>query len=359
MIKTVSTRKKTRITLLLALFIVCILSSNVFAAYVAKIGTKKFKTMQSAVNAAKTGQTIKVLGNINTAKTVTISSKKITIDFAKKKYTCRLTDGSAFNLNSGQLTLKNANINSKYFAVDVRSGAKLIVDNGTVNGTIMNTGNLVIHNGTFKGSGMIMYGDDEEERLCAAVENHGKCTIENGTFSGKNRPVIHNSGTAVIRGGKYTETNTEKYVWYIMLYNDGNLRIDGGSFSGKIYNETLYKNQLLITGGTFKGGTDNALKNAKGRAIITGGSFSSTDTPAVYNAYDDEIYTYGLLVITDGTFKSTGNNGTVSTESELVITGGTFLLNGKKKGAIRLNVIDDDISKCIIPARLGLKVNDQ
>ena len=351
-------KRKLRVTLILAVFILCVLSMDAFAAYVAQIGTKKYQTMQGAVKAAKTGETIKVLSEISTDKQIPISGKKITIDFARKKYTYKKSEGFAFLLNSGQLTLKNMYVYSRCGSVKVASNAKLIINNGSMTGYIENSGTMQVNNGKFQGSGSLP--EDDSSGLYGpypAVRNYGTLKVVKGIYLGKNRPMIENFGTAVLKSGTYTETNTKQYEYYFGIRNSGNMRIVNGTFVGTVYNLISDNRQLIIVDGKFSPGQKyhEALRNSNGRAIVTGGTFTSDGGFAANNTYDDAEENGGTLVISGGTFKATGNGAAIGNESELIITGGQFLLNGKKKGAI---YCEEEYSKWYISRGMNLKVND-
>lgn len=274
-------RKKTCMMLFLIVSVVCMMSTNVLAASVAKIGAKKYKTVQSAVNAAKDGQTVKILKAVSTSKPVTVSKKNITIDFAKKKYTFRSAKGDAFQLKSGSLTFRNMNLVSKCNAVNVGSGAKLTILSGSSTGCITNRGTLLVKNGKFQGAGS---GYDEEDYSIdfPAIMNYGSLTVLKGTFTGKNRPLIVNYSQAFLKGGSYIGTHTDKYGYNTILDNEGSsdciMVIKSGKFKGEIFNDCSGHGQLMILGGTFT--ADNkepALRNFNGRVLIAGGTFSGTD----------------------------------------------------------------------------------
>ena len=349
-------RKKTCMMLFLIVSVVCMMSTNVLAASVAKIGAKKYKTVQSAVNAAKDGQTVKILKAVSTSKPVTVSKKNITIDFAKKKYTFRSAKGDAFQLKSGSLTFRNMNLVSKCNAVNVGSGAKLTILSGSSTGCITNRGTLLVKNGKFQGAGS---GYDEEDYSIdfPAIMNYGSLTVLKGTFTGNNRPLIINYSQAFIKGGNYNATGLLSYNLKNQGGSDCVMVIKGGKFKGEIFNECSGHGQLLVLGGTFTAEKkQKALTNYNGRVLIAGGTFSGTDSNVVLNHFDDEIYVGGTMIITGGSFKSTGMWGTVATESEMIITGGTFLVNGETKGAIRLYPLDDR-SVCYTSSSLKLTVD--
>ena len=355
-------RKKTGIMLLLVASMVCMLSMHVFAAsYVAQIGSKKYKTMQSAVKAAKNGQTVKMIKAVSASKPVTLAGKKITIDFAKKKYTIKGAEGTAFVLKSGQVTFKNMNIVSKYCAATVASGAKLTVLSGSAAGCIKNSGTMLVKNGKFQGAGSEENDDGGLEEL-PAIQNMGSLTVLKGTFAGKNRGLIHNYGKAILRGGTYSGTNTYKNIYTFIIDNLGSancvLTIEGGKYHGEIFNDCSRGGQMVILGGTFTTyKNQQCVRNADGRVVIAGGKFTGTDNYIIANSFDDEYYKGGTMIITGGTFSTTGDYGTVLNESEMIITGGKFLLNKAKKDTIRLNKMDDS-SVCYVSSSLGLTVKE-
>ena len=92
---------------------------------VAAIGDKEYKTIQAAVDAAQSGQTITLLADITEDVTV---NKSVTIDGAEKIYTGKM------NLTAGTITIKNVNFDGKGYngyAVETRGASSLTIEDCT------------------------------------------------------------------------------------------------------------------------------------------------------------------------------------------------------------------------------------
>ena len=106
------------------------------AKYVAQIGTQGYATLQEAVNAAKDGDTITLLGDAELTETLDIN-KAITLDGANHKITGNPSTGKTSFITvktDGDFTMKNVTIlpTSKVeanAAIDLQVKGKVVVDN--------------------------------------------------------------------------------------------------------------------------------------------------------------------------------------------------------------------------------------
>lgn len=147
---------------------------------VAEINGMQFKDLQSAFNAAKDGDTIKVLDDIDLALTVSLEHDfNVTLDMNGKTIT-----------NTNDIWCK---VEYGWSLVSVKSG------NLTITG-----------NGTFKAKANDCYAVD--------IQDGSKCTIENGVFVGNIHAVYVQKGELTVKGGtysvqqKYNETDPYEYV---------------------------------------------------------------------------------------------------------------------------------------------------
>ena len=106
------------------------------ANYVAQIGTLGYATLQEAVNAAKDGDTITLLGDAELTETLDIT-KAITLDGANHKITGKPSTGKTSFITvitDGSFTMANATILptgkvEKNSAIDLQVKGKVVVDN--------------------------------------------------------------------------------------------------------------------------------------------------------------------------------------------------------------------------------------
>ena len=117
-------------------FIILLLAgvNAAWAQNVAQIGTTPYATLEAAIEAATTGQTITLLANVNTASQIEVG-KKVTLDLNGKTIaytgTTTLTSGVIRVLRGGDLTVTDG------------SG------NNSGNTTIINIGNISFKPRTF------------------------------------------------------------------------------------------------------------------------------------------------------------------------------------------------------------------
>lgn len=300
---------------------------------VAKIGDYGYKTVQEAIDAAKTGETVVLL--TDTQEDILINKDKdITL-----------------NLNGKTLT----NVSSDTITVEL--GAKLtITGEGTVDNkthakaTIFNNGEVILNGGIYDrtsetGESANVSGGNSWYTIC----NHGKMTINENV-------TVQNTGSfsSMIENGYYNYKDTNSRNGYVEGINQVNptLTINGGTFIGGL---NTVKNDdgglLTINGGTYRNTTQASILNWN-EATITGGDFECTSSTCILNGASSSSSVEndkGILNISGGTFKSTGttvvNNFTVDTI--VSVKGGTFLAN---------NVADETVNK-FIAEDSDLKVN--
>lgn len=171
-------------------------------------GNGAYTSLQDAINDAKNGDTISIVKNTNVSDTVVVDSKQITL-----------------NLNGNKI----------YNAEDLWDNAESVKNWSlvSVRGT---DGDL-----TITGNGSLKAKKDD----CYAVDvkDGAKLTIENGTFIGNISAVYVYEGTANINGGKYTiqQLNGNKVQdEYGLLLNCYDTNRANGTA------------KIVVTGGTFE-----------------------------------------------------------------------------------------------------------
>ena len=314
-------KTKRRIILVLAAVFMCFFcSTGVYAATVARIRSKTYSSLQSAVNAAKDGDTIWVTKAISAKTAVKVNGKKsITINFGNNEYS--FDKGSfAFAVNATKLTVNNANIASKTGSFNVGKKSNLTIKSGNVTGYIKNAGTLKIYNGTFTGNKRDV------------ILNNAKARIYNGTFKVSDSACIRNGANADMKidnGAFISNGDNSSYL----IKNNGNFTISTGTFKGYIENRihNTGKMSFRISGGVFRGLSGyKHVNNAAGKMVITGGTFTTTRANTVFNDIN------GVLTISDGRFavKSEEDHFALYSAGTLTLTGGCFRVNGKARDSI-------------------------
>ena len=170
---------------------------------VAKVGDIYYATLQDAIDAANSGDTVELVKDVDLTKTVVVN-KTITLDMGGKK-------------------LHNTNgiwndANRDWSLISVRSGDLTITGNGTLDAL-------------------------KDDCYAVDVRDNGKLTIENGKFVGNVSAVYNRGGEVTIKDGDFS----------IKQLNSNKVQ-DGYGLLINCYDES-YKNgeaTITITGGTFQ-----------------------------------------------------------------------------------------------------------
>ncbi len=284
---------------------------------VARIGTTPYATLQGAIDAAQTGDTVVLVKDVALTSMITVPmGKNITLDLTDNGTAYNITCAAGFSdnyliENSGALTLE---LGAGNITMDsATTSASAAIKNNT-------SGTLSIHGTT----GVVT-------NVTAAtnpwvLSNNGTITeITGGSFTSSSL-VLSNatSGTiAEITGGSFATTGAATYC----VSNSGSIGTITGTSSFSSNGSYCLSNASSgsiteISGGSFTSGSI-VLYNAGSITDITNGSFTTTGASSycVSNAS-----TGGIGTITGGSFSSKGSycvsmlaNSTIGT-----ITGGSF-----------------------------------
>lgn len=255
---------------------------------VARIGSVVYDSLQEAVNAAKSDETVTLVKD--TTEDITVAdSKSLTL-----------------NLNGHTIT------NQREHTITVKFGAALtITGSGTVDNVthakaaVWNEGTVTLNGGTYTrsketGTSSTQSGDNSYY----ALVNHGTMTI--------------NDGVEVTQNGHFSSMIENGY------YNYSSKNPSSGYVSGT----NAAKPILTIHGGTFKGGLNTVKNDDGGTLIINGGSFENMSQAAVQNHNIATINggIFSVAVSGDAPTYAVDNCGCVSglDQGLLTITGGTF-----------------------------------
>ena len=261
---------------------------------VAGINGVGYTTIADAINAAKAGDTVKLLQNVE--EDVTIPAEK-TITLALNGKTLTNVSGDTIT-NNGNLTIVGEG------TVDnVTHGKADIYNNGlaTLNGGSY-TRSQEAENTPSSSGGNSYYN----------ILNHGVMTI--------------NSGVSVTSSGHFSSLIDNGYFSFA---NDENPR------SGYVAGTNMENPSLTISGGFFSGGINTIKNDDNGKLTILDGTFTNYTQAALQNHH--------IATVSGGTFEGTGvakaviNCGnpkcTVAEHDQHNLT----ILNGKFKGEVTKN----------------------
>ena len=260
--------------------------------YVAKIGEAGYETLAEAIAAAKYGETVKLLADID-GNLVIEAGKDFTLDL------------NGYTINGGTGTAEAAITNYGTLTITDSSAAKLGTitrgDNGVEGETsyyvILNLGTMtieqanVVNNSGHDGSSLIRNGGNDT-KVSTLTINGGEFTqndfiaikndstavlnINGGIINSKNESAVQNWSTAHILGG------TLNGVLWTLTYDETTIgkTVFGGEavLNGRIYAEKYSQNVTVepyvsITGGTLNV-TEYKVENSE-YLKVSGGTFSS------------------------------------------------------------------------------------
>lgn len=269
-------KRKTWIALFALLIMVFAMSASASAASsktVAKIGSKKYSSLQKALNSVKKGQTIKLTKNVTLTSVNQLTFKK------NVKYT----------LNLNNKTIKHKDSGFSFF--------------------YMEKGTVTIKNGTI--SACTLY-----------IQNSAKATFQNVKLTapkGYSSTTIRMSSkpSLTLKKCKMTKTRIEPY-------NKSKLTISGGSYES-IWNYGT--ETVTINSGTFQ----QIYNEAKGKTVINNATINNEENlcPLGVRA--------GTMTIRNMTCRSFYSCLSVSSGATLKISGGTFTTTTTVGGTVLNN----------------------
>lgn len=298
------------------------LTTSSETTYVAEVNGAKYKSLQAAVDAAKSGATVTLLAD--TRENVTVSKNAIVLDLNGHTLNGGTENAKpALTVDNKKVTLKDsseaqtgtikredtADTKTSHYVIDIQGkNGFMIVESGKVEN---NSGIPGV-----KGSSLIRLGND-------SVSGWPTLTIKGGTFTQDNFIAIKvDRGTLHLLGGTVNSANS------FAIENWNNAYIKGGTVNGTVstwvYSTGAAFSKLEISGGTVNGNVasvnyDNAA-DKQARVYVTGGTVTGTLGTYTYN---------NGLVAMDETAKAT-----------IEVTGGTF-----SKDPTQYVVEDSAISK--------------
>lgn len=296
-------------------------------ASVAEVNGAKYKSLQAAVDAAKSGATVTLLAD--TRENVTVSKNAIVLDLnghtlnggtEKAKpaltVTARVTVKDSSAAQTGTImredTAENSGVSSHY-VIDVQGAGWLTFESGNVKNNSGNTQG--------KGASLVRVGDDRvakypglnikggtftQDNFIVIKVDSGDLFLNGGTLNSANSYAIEDWHRATIKGGTVNGTVA---AWTYSGGHNSDLTISGGTVNGNVASVSYDKTEgklakVSISGGTVNGtlGTytyGNGLipinDAAKATIAVTGGTFK--ENPTKYVVEDS-----GVTKNDDGTF---------------------------------------------------------
>jgi hypothetical protein len=295
---------------------------------VAVVGTAPYKTVQAAITAANSGDTVTLMQSI-TEDVVIPEGKDIVLNLNGKTLTGATSGADGNVIVNGTLTLEDLvgggkvtghNTVDVYGTFNMKSGA--IESNNY--GVWLNTGSGA--------TATIDGGTITAQEFCVSVRGGTTLTINDGTLTSKDNIVVGGNGsvgedgyTITMNGGKLVgQIQSSGYVACGIYHpNDGTVTINGGEI------ETTGGVGVLIRGGTFKM-TDGTITVSG--TTTTGMVGDAKEIVGCYGVEVDSTANYpkvasAKVTISGGTIDATNGIGAVFDDNEtkvLSITGGTY-----------------------------------
>lgn len=286
--------------------------------YVAETGGVKYESLQEAIDAAKSGATVKLISdtreNVSITKKLTLDLNGFTLNGGTEKgkaalyITARVTVKDSSEAGTGTIkredTAENSGISS-YYVMDIQGDAWVTFEGGNVTN---NSGIVGV-----KGASLVRIGDDSkakypgltikggtftQDNFIAIKVDRGDLFLNGGTVNSANSYAIENWLRATINGGTI---NGAVASWTYSGGANSTLNIKGGTINGNV-TSVNYGNaedkvaRVYITGGTVTGELDtrsydpktNELTSidnaAKATIEVTGGTFDIDPTKYVTEA---------------------------------------------------------------------------
>ena len=274
--------------------------------FVAKIDDTYYKTLAAAVAAAQSGETVKLLANIN-GQTVIPADKNIVLDLNGKT----MTHTGTTLYNSGTLVVKDSSADKS--------------------GKIVSTGNVGIgvnHNSTTT----IEYANiqAQEGAVITGYATGATITIEDGVFTALDNAVVAGNGN---KTDKNTEGTPERV-------NANKITINGGTFTGNIQSSGYvacgiyapWKDNIVVNGGTFNITGGAGIVARGGIVVVNNGEFNTTGN-ATGKVGDSRVVVPCSALV----FDSAAKYPSLTNDSKIQINDGKF-----KSDVDTIKVVKDD-----------------
>lgn len=231
---------------------------------VAKMDSKYYTTLQSAIDEVTADNTKKVIFLVkDVQENITITENK-KIVFYLEEHTLQPEDTTKNTVNNlGTITMIGGTVLAENVSA-IQNGRNLTINGATITASnsigIQNVqaGKITIKNITISSTGN-------------ALNNEGTINITNANLTSTADQCIDNkaNSTLTINGGTYRAVASEKRT----ILNRGTLTITGGDFTSDTDRPLWNEGTGVITGGKFTGNnTWSVIANSGGNLTITGGT---------------------------------------------------------------------------------------
>lgn len=188
--------------------------------YVAEVNGTQYESLQAAIAAAKTGDTVKLIANFTTDASKTQKADRLTV-----------TTDVTLDLNGCTLTIPGELEDSSNWAAFYINGATMTVKDSSANGTGAICGaDKTVENPKYQG-GVFLFD----------VNGDGALFIESGTYYAGGTVVQVTQGTATVNGGSFSvypdvDTKDSRYLLNCIDANykagTAHIVVNGGTFVG-------------------------------------------------------------------------------------------------------------------------------
>ena len=285
----------------------------------------KYETLQAAINAAATKDTVTLLADtrenvtINKAMTLDLNGHTLNGGTEKAKPALTITartvtikDSSAAQTGTimREDTATNSGVSSHY-VIDIQGNAWVMFESGIVKNNSGNTEG--------KGASLVRVGDD-------SVAEYPGLNIKGGTFTQDNFIVIKvDRGDLFLNGGTLNSANS------YAVENWHRATIKGGTVNGAVSSWTYSggsNSDLTISGGTVNGDVESisydGTTSKKASVSITGGVVNGTLITGIYGSAAEPSKEMATIEVTSGTFKNDPSKYVVENSSVTNNSDGSF-----------------------------------
>ncbi len=318
------------------------------------VGRGSYSDVQTALNQAWGGQTVRLLKDVGLGSPLLIEEKKVTLDLNGHTIDRGLKEGTASEgfaikvFSNGELTLTDSS--------EAKTGLITGGNSDTYSGAVdISDSNFYMKGGTISGNkghyggGVSIYGENS------------KFYMEGGTISGNTADCVGGGvyigyGEFYMEGGSICGNTAKEYGGGGVYVDDGEFYMEGGSICGNTVKDfdgggvsVNYNSVFTMNGGKI---SFNSAKYGGGASIgfdsefnMTGGTIT-LNTAAVGGGAVDNA---GVFRMTGGTitFNTTGTTGTSCGGLYTYSTGGRTCLSGSTEiyGNVKGGTITDGVLK--------------
>lgn len=266
---------------------------------VAQIGDVVYPTLNSAVVAAKAGDTIKMLADEKLGSPVVIN-KNLTLDLNGRSII--RGEGNETNWLLGVVEGYELTIQDSAGGGEIHSDNYQNSNDGKGYGVLTN-GSVKVESGTVSGYyGVYVSG------------NNSSITVEDGTVKGSNIGINNTGGVIELTGGTVTGDS------FGVFNTNGIANMKGGTVSGLTVGFIVSGNSAKLTmeGGTIQDAPGKGIQVQNGGTLhVKAGTIRSSNANGITSINDSTV------IIEGGTIKSdTGNGMVLQSGTQLTMTGG-------------------------------------